>query len=51
MLESPFNEVRALKNFAISTEKHLCWSLCLIKLHALNVINFVNRDTNSGVFL
>ena len=35
--KQPFSdapEVGVLKNFAIFTEKHLCWSLFLIKLYA-----------------
>ena len=30
-----FFKIDALKNFAIFTEKHLCWSLFLIKLQVL----------------
>ena len=29
-----FSKIRVLKNFAIFTGKHLCWSLSLIKLQA-----------------
>ena len=35
-----------LKNFTISTRKHLCWSLFLIKLQA-----FLKWDSNTEVFL
>ena len=30
-----FYQKTFLKNFAIVTGKHLCWSLCLIKLQAI----------------
>ena len=29
-----FFKIDVLKNFANFTRKHVCWSLCLIKLHA-----------------
>ena len=40
-----------LKNFAIFTEKHLCWSLFLIKLQARSPATLFKRDSNTGVFL
>ena len=41
-----FFEIGALENVAIFTEKHLCWSLFLIKLQAekhfpVNIANFL----------
>ena len=38
------------KNFAISTEKHLCWSLFLIKLQALVPATLLKIDSNTGFF-
>ena len=32
-----------LKNFAVFTEKHLCWSLFLIKLQAFRASKFLRR--------
>ena len=40
-----FFKIGVLKNFAISTGKHLCWGLFLTKLHPLS-----KRDPNTGVF-
>ena len=44
-----------LKNFAKFTEKHLCWSLILIKLQAQDLqpktCNFIKKDSSTGVFL
>ena len=40
-----------LKNFAIFTEKHLCWSLLLIKLQGSRAATFLKTDYNTGVFL
>ena len=34
-----FFKMSVLKNFAISTGKHLCWSLFLIKLQASNTVH------------
>ena len=39
--------IGALKNFAIFTGKHLCWSLFLIKLRPAILLK---RDFNTGVF-
>ena len=39
-----FFKIYVLKNFAMLTEKHLCWCLFLIKLHALE------RDSNIHFF-
>ena len=40
-----------LKNFARFTEKHLCWSLFLIKLQAFRGATLLKTDSNTGVFL
>ena len=40
-----------LKNFANLTEKHLCWSLFLIKMEALGPATLLKRDSNTDVFL
>ena len=42
-----FIENAALKNFGIFTEKHLCWSLFLIKMQACN---FIKRRLQHGCF-
>ena len=41
----------ALKNFAIFTEKHLCWNLFLIKLQDWRPTTLLKRDSNTGVYL
>ena len=40
-----------LKNFAIFTGKHLCWSYFLIKLRVWKTGILLKRDSNAGVFL
>ena len=40
-----------LKNFAIFTGTHLCWSLFLIQLQALRPGTLLKRDPNTGIFL
>ena len=40
-----------LKNFAILTGKHLCWSLFLIKLQAWRSATLLKRDSSTGIFL
>ena len=40
-----------LKNFATFTEKHLYWSLFLIKLQAWRPAILLKRDSNTGLFL
>ena len=40
-----------LKNFAIFTGKHLCWSHFLTKLQGWKPAIFLKRDSNTGVFL
>ena len=38
-----------LKNFAIFTGKHLCWSLFLMKLQVFRLVTLFKRDSNIGV--
>ena len=40
-----------LKNFAIFTGKHLCWSLFFIKLQTFRPSALLKRNSNTGVFL
>ena len=44
-------EKAVLKNFAIFTGKHLCWSLSLIDLRGSRPATFLKRDSNTVVFL
>ena len=44
-------QIGVLKNFAIFTGKHLCWSLFLIKLQDWNPATLIKGDSNTGVFL
>ena len=44
-------EKAVLKNFAIFTGKHLCWSLLLIDLQASKPATFFKRDSSTSVFL
>ena len=44
-------QIGVFKSFAIFTQKHLCWSLFLIKLQACRPANLLKRDSNTGVFL
>ena len=46
-----FIKKAVLKNFAIFTWKHLCLSLCLIKLHPFRSVTLLKRNSNSCVFL
>ena len=39
------------KNFANLTEKHLCWSLFLIKMEARGPATLLKRDSNTDLFL
>ena len=43
-------EKTVLKNFAIFTGKHLCWSLFLIKLQDFRPATLLERDSNTDVF-
>ena len=46
-----FFKIGVLRNIAIFTEKHLCWSLFLIKLQALRAATLFKTDFSTGVFL
>ena len=46
-----FFRIGVLKNFAIFTGRHLCWSLFLMKSQAFRPASLLNRDFNIGVFL
>ena len=46
-----FFKTGVLRNFPIFTGKHLCWSLFLIKLQALQTATLLKRDFNTSVFL
>ena len=46
-----FIKKAVLKNFAIFSWKHLCWSLILIKLQGFSSATLSKRDSNTGVFL
>ena len=41
---------KCLKNLAILTGKHLCWSLLLMKLQAFKFATLLKRDSNRDVF-
>ena len=45
-----FYKKAVLKNFAISTGKHLYWSSLLIKLQTSRSATSLKRDSNAGVF-
>ena len=45
-----FFKIGVLKNFAIFTEKHLCWSLFLRKLLVWRHVTLLKRDSNTGDF-
>ena len=47
----PLSEADVLKNFAIFTGKHLCWSLFLTKLQAFRLATLLKRESKAGVFL
>ena len=40
-----------LKNFAIFTWKHLCWSLFVITLQVFSPATLFRRDSKTGIFL
>ena len=46
-----FFKIGVLKNFAISTEKHLCRSLFFNKVVSFRPENLLKRDSYIGVFL
>ena len=39
------------KNFALFTERHLCWSLFLIRLQGWSPATLLERDSNTGILL
>ena len=43
-----FFKIGVLRNFAMFTGKHLCWSLFLIKLQAWRPASLFERDSNTG---
>ena len=43
--------IGVLKNFAIFTGKHQCWSLFLINMQAWTPATLLKRDSNIGFFL
>ena len=45
-----FIKICVIKSFAIFTGKHLCWSLCLIKLQACRPATLLKGDSYTGVF-
>ena len=49
VLPEAVTKVGVLKNFTKFTEKHLCWSLFLIKLQALSPLTVLKRDSNTCV--
>ena len=46
-----FCKKAVLKKLVILTEKYLCWNIFLINLQALKPATFLQRDSNTGVFL
>ena len=46
-----FYKKAILKNLAIFTEKHLCWSLFSIKLQVFRPVTLLKIDSDTGVFL
>ena len=46
-----FFKIGVLKNVAIFTAKHMCWSLFLMKLQAWRAATSSKRDSNTSVFL
>ena len=46
-----FFKIDSMKNFAILTGKHLCWSLILIKFQTWRPASLLKKDFNIGVFL
>ena len=44
-------KIGVLKNFAIFTGKHLCWSLFLIKVQTFRPATLLKRGCNTDVFL
>ena len=46
-----FFKIGILKNFAIFTRKHLCWSLYLTKLQTCRPVTYLKSNSNTVVFL
>ena len=46
-----FFKICVLKNFTNFSEKHLCWSLILVKLQTWFAATLLKRDSNTFVFL
>ena len=46
-----FLNIGVLKNFAIFTRKHLCWSLFLIQLQSTSPATILKRNSSIGIFL
>ena len=46
-----FYKKAVLKNFAIFTGKHLCWSVFFIKWQNFSPATLLKRDSNTGLFL
>ena len=46
-----FFKICVLKNFTNFTEKHLCWSLILVKLQTWFAATLLKRDSNTFIFL
>ena len=44
-------KINVLKNFAIFTGKHFCWSLFLIKLQAWRLATILKRESDTGLFM
>ena len=44
-------KIDVFNNFAIFTEKQLCWSLFVVKLLSCKPENALKRDSNTSVFL
>ena len=45
-----FSKIRGLRNFAMCTGKHPCWSLFLIKLQVLKTCNFIKKRLQHRCF-
>ena len=46
-----FFKIGVLKNFALFTGKHLCWSLSLTKMMERRAATLLKRGSNTGVFV
>ena len=50
-LPEMFYKKVVLRNFATFTEKHVCWSLFLIKLQVVRPETLLKTDSNADAFL